>query len=60
MKVKDLVRQHPDGSYEFKQMVTVSGAGGLVTLGPGVRFRAGVKFMGVDIAELLEQEAFQK
>ncbi len=56
MKVRDLLTEHSDGSYEPKQNITISGPNGKVSLNPGVRFRAGVKFMGIDIAEILDQE----
>ncbi len=38
MKVRDLLIEHPDGNYEPKQTITISGPNGKVTLNPGVRF----------------------
>ncbi|MBI2067418.1 MAG: hypothetical protein HYT77_05340 [Deltaproteobacteria bacterium] len=56
MKVRDFFVQHADGSYEPKQQLTLQGPNGKVTLGPGVRLRAGVRFMGIDILEILDQD----
>lgn len=56
MKVRDLLIHHPDGSYEPKQPITITRQGGKATLNPGVRFQPGVKFMGVDITEVLDME----
>jgi len=56
MKVRDLLIEHTDGSYEPKQQVTITGPNGKVTLSPSVRFRPGVKFMGIDITEVLDEE----
>ncbi len=56
MKVRDLFVQHPDGSYEPTQQITIQGPNGKVALGPGVRLRAGVRFMGIDILEILDQD----
>ena len=56
MKVRDLLIHHPDGSYEPKQPIAITTPSGKVTLNPGVRFQPGVKFMGVDIREVLDME----
>ena len=56
MKVRDFLIEHPDGSYEPKQRITVTGPNGNVTLNRGVRFKPGVRFMGIDITEILDQE----
>ena len=60
MKMRDMLIAHPDGSYEPKRSITIAKANGRVTLNPGVRFRAGVKFMGIDITEILDQEIDEK
>ncbi|MCJ7613599.1 hypothetical protein MUO71_02375 [Candidatus Bathyarchaeota archaeon] len=56
MRVRDLLIHHPDGSYEPRQPITVTSQSGKVSLSPGVRFQPGVKFMGVDITEVLDME----
>ncbi len=56
MKVRELCINHPDGSYEPKRQIIITTISGKVTLNPGVRFRPGVKIMGMDIAELLDME----
>jgi len=57
MKVRDLLIVHSDGSYEPKQPIKITGPSGEITLNPGTKLRPGVKFMGVDIAEILDMEA---
>ena len=56
MRVRDLLIHYPDGSYEPKQPIAITTQSGKVTLNPGVRFQPGVKFMGVDIREVLDME----
>ena len=53
MKAKDFFIQHPDGSYEPTRSLTINGPSGRVTLGPGIRLKPGVRFMGIDITEIL-------
>ena len=43
------------GTY-FPLLTEDIGPNGKVTLSPGVRFRSGVKFMGIDITEVLDEE----
>jgi len=56
MKVNDLMIFHDDGSIEPSQKITIQEPSGTVSFGPGVRFRKGVSFMGVDVFELLEMD----
>lgn len=56
MKVRDLLIEHSDGSYEPKKPITITGPQGKVMLNPETRFRPGVKFMGIDITEILDME----
>jgi hypothetical protein len=57
MKLKDVLIKHEDGSYEPKSPISISRSdGNVVTIGPGVRLRSGVKFLGIDINDLLEKE----
>jgi hypothetical protein len=56
-KIRDYFVQHPDGSWEPRQPVTIQGPTGQISLNPGVRFRRGVLFMGVDVAKLCEEGA---
>ena len=57
MKVGDLLTEHSDGSFEPEQTITITSPdGGKVIFGSGVRFRKGVRFMGLDLAECLEWE----
>jgi len=56
MKIKDVIKQHHDGSFELGVNITIQGSNGQVSLGPGVRFSRGVAFMGLDVDSLLEME----
>ncbi len=57
MKIRDYFTRHPDGSWEPKQTVTIKTNSGEITLSPGTRFRPGVQFGGIDVAQLCEQNA---
>jgi hypothetical protein len=57
MRIRDYFIQHPDGSWEPRQPVTIAIGGSSISLAPGVRFRRGVLFMGIDIAKLCEEDA---
>ena len=46
--------QNADGSWSPNKQVVIEGPNGTITIGPGMSFRKGVQFMGVDIAEVLE------
>ncbi len=56
MRLRLLLIQHPDGSYEPKRQITINTPSVKVTLNPGTRFRRGVKISGVDITEMLDIE----
>ena len=56
MKVRDLLIHHPDGRYEPKQTIKITTPGGEITMNPGTKFQPGVKFMGVDITEMLDMD----
>ena len=56
MKLREIIIQNPDGSYEVSKKITIKSDKGEISLNPGVKMRPGVKFMGVDITELLDQE----
>lgn len=56
MTVRDLIIHHLDGTYEPRQPIAITSQGRKVTLSPGVRFRPGVRFNGVDITEVLDME----
>lgn len=58
MRIRDYFRQNQDGSWEPTQPVTIQAAGGSVSLAPGARFIRGTQFMGVDIAELCDRDAY--
>ena len=56
MRIRDLLIEHSDGSYEPKKSITLSNPNGRITLNPGMRFRPGVRFMGIDITEILDKD----
>jgi hypothetical protein len=57
MKLKDILIKNKDGSYEPQSSISISRPdGNVVTIGPGVKIRAGVQFWGMDIKDLLEKE----
>ncbi len=57
MIVRDLMIQHPDESWEPKQIITINlPSGEKITLRPGVKMKPGFMAMGVDITELLDME----
>jgi hypothetical protein len=49
-------QKNPDGSWSAKQQITITGPNGQVTISPGVSYRPGVAFMGIDLAAQLEQQ----
>jgi hypothetical protein len=55
LKIRDYFIRHPDGSWEPKQAVTIKTNAGEVKLSPGISFRPGAQLMGMDIAQLCEQ-----
>ncbi len=55
--LRDYFVQHPDGSWEARQATTIQGQNGFIQINPGVRFRRGVPFGGIDIAKLCEEDA---
>ena len=58
MKIRAYFVRHPDGSWEPRQAVTITGVGGSqITVNPGVRFMPGVLFNGFDIGALCDRDA---
>lgn len=56
-KFIDYLTRHPDGSYEPQTQIAIRRPdGNIITVGPGMKFRSGVLFMGIDIAQLLDKE----
>jgi len=52
----DSFRKNPDGSWTcIKPAAIMKPDGGVVELSPGITFRKGVAFMGVDVAGLLDE-----
>jgi hypothetical protein len=49
-------RHNDDGSWSPLVPVRITGPNGSVQIGPGVSFREGVAFMGIDLAALLDQQ----
>lgn len=47
-------RQNADGSWSPLQQITMRGPNGEMQIGPGVAFRPGVAFMGVDLGAELQ------
>lgn len=56
MKLRDKMVQHPNGSWEPREPITIKSPSGEVRLSPGVRFKEGIVILGVDIKELLDME----
>lgn len=56
MKLREIIIQNSDGSYEVSKKVIVKSDQGEITINPGVKIRQGVRFMGFDITELLDWE----
>lgn len=52
----DAFQHNPDGSWSPLHRVTITGPNGQVTMGPGVAFRPGVAFMGIDMATVLNRQ----
>jgi len=49
-------QKNSDGSWSSVKSVTItSPQGGQIQIGPGMTFRAGVLFMGLDLAKYLDQ-----
>ncbi len=53
---KDAFQKNPDGSYSVIRPVVIQGPDTSISLNPGMRFTRGVRFMGIDIAEVLDGE----
>ncbi len=49
-------RRNPDGSWTVTAPVTVNGPNGSISLSPGISFRRGVAFQGLDIAAWLDSQ----
>lgn len=57
MKLKDILIKHQDGSYEPRAPISISRPdGNVITIGPGIKLKPGVKFSGIDIKDLLERD----
>ncbi len=52
----DAFKKNPDGSWSCVKQVTIKGPSGEIRIGPGMSFREGVQFMGIDLAALLNQQ----
>jgi len=52
----DAFRKNPDGSWACIKPVTIRGPAGEIKISPGLTFRKGVYFMGIDLATLLDQQ----
>ena len=48
--------KHDDGSWEPMLPIKMEGPNGELTLLPGIKFKKGFVYMGMDIAALLEEE----
>jgi hypothetical protein len=57
MKIRNYFIRHEDGSWEPLQPFTITGPNGKIQISPGVRFKPGVPFIGLDIAQLCEDDA---
>ncbi len=55
--LRDYFVQHPDDSWEARQATTLQDQNGSIQINPGVRFRRGDTFGGIDIAKLCEEDA---
>lgn len=53
---KDAFKRNDDGSYSVIKPVVIEGPNGKISLNPGITFRRGVAFMGIDIAKILDEE----
>jgi len=53
---KDAFQKNDDGSYSVTKPVVIKGPNGEINLNPGMTFRRGVMFMGIDIAKTLDEE----
>lgn len=51
----DAFRRNPDGSWTSIKAVTIKGPAGEIQIGPGMTFTKGVQFMGVNLAEWLDE-----
>lgn len=57
-KIRQYFTRHPDASWEARVPVTINRPGkASVTINPGDRYRRGVLFYGLDIADLCERDA---
>ncbi len=57
MKLKDIIIQNPDGSYEVSKRIIIKSSMGEITINPGIKMRpGGIKLSGLDITELLDKE----
>jgi len=49
--------RNPDGSWSPSRQMTIPNLnGGRVSMGPGVTFKAGEKFVGVDLGAVLDRQ----
>ena len=54
--ISNFVRE-PDGSWLCVQPAETTLDGGRIQVAPGARFTRGMRFMGVDLAEYLDQQS---
>jgi hypothetical protein len=52
----DDFQHNQDGSWTPKHSMTLKGPNGEVRIEPTVSFRSGTTFMGIDLAEILQQD----
>lgn len=57
MKLRDLMTQHSDGSFEPTKPITLNnGQGGTMSFGPGARMSGQVQIFGVPLIQLLDMD----
>ena len=51
----DAFRKNPDGSWTCIKPVSIRSSTGQIEIGTGMTFTKGVQFMGINLAELLDE-----
>lgn len=57
MKFRDYFVKQADGSWRPNKLITIKGPTGQMSMPPGQRLRPGLKLMGLDMAQLCEDDA---